>query len=133
MPLTRALRLLPGGDIIADALDPTLTELVDAGYADGKGVDGEEAIPKDPTVPRPMQPGSSLSALGGVPDSVQDGSAAGVRTAQDDISNPGNFVTKPLDEFGKLPFISSLPTSLTNSTLSKNNVNTTGPSRCCPA
>ena len=41
-------------------------------------------------------------------------------------SNPGNFVTKPLAEFGKLPFVSTLPTSLPTSTLAKNNVNTTG-------
>ena len=37
LPLTRPLRLIPGGDILANALDPTLTELVDAGYNDGKG------------------------------------------------------------------------------------------------
>ena len=36
LPLLRPLRLVPGGDIVADALDPTLTELVDAGYQDGE-------------------------------------------------------------------------------------------------
>ncbi len=61
-----------------------------------------------------------------MPGSVQDGLDAGVGTARQDLSNPGNFVTKPLAEFGKLPFVSTLPTSLTNSTLAKNNVNTTG-------
>ena len=30
LPLTRPLRLIPGGDILANALDPTLTELVNA-------------------------------------------------------------------------------------------------------
>ncbi len=56
--------MLPGGDILADALDPTLTELVDAGYADGKGTADNPAIPEDPTVTRPMQPGSSLRSSG---------------------------------------------------------------------
>ena len=46
LPLTRPLRLLPGGDILADAIDPTLTELVDAGYNDGKGTASDPAIPK---------------------------------------------------------------------------------------
>ncbi len=40
LPLTRPLRLIPGGDIVADAIDPTMTELVNAGYADGKGIPG---------------------------------------------------------------------------------------------
>ena len=120
LPLLRPLRLVPGGDIVADALEPTMTELVDAGYQDG------ESIPSDPRVPQPMTLFSSIGNLGGVPGSVQDGLAAGVGTAGQDLSNPGNFVTKPLDEFGKLPFVSTLPTSLPTSTLAKNNVNTTG-------
>ena len=108
LPLTRPLRLFPGGDILADALDPTLTALVDAGYADGKGTADNPAIPEDPTVTRPMQPGSSLTALGGVPSTLQDGATAGVSTAIEDFANPGNFITKPLGEAAKLPGISSL-------------------------
>ena len=124
LPLTRPLRLLPGGDILADALDPTLKELVDAGYADGKGLEDDPAIPANPAVTRPMQPGLIARGLGWCAG-FRAGRAGGrLDTAQDDLSNPGNFVTKPLDEFGKLPFISTLPTSLTNSTLAKNNVNT---------
>lgn len=87
LPLVRPLRLLPGGDVVADALEPTLTELVDAGYNDGKGTDANPAIPKDPTVVRPMKPGSSLTGLGGVSDSVTTGFDAGVTTARHDLSN----------------------------------------------
>jgi hypothetical protein len=124
LPLTRPLRLIPGGDILANALDPTLTELVNAGYADGKGIEGEEAIPVDPGVPRPMQPGSSLGALGDVPGSLQTGLGAGTTTAGQDLSNPTNFVTKPLGEVGKLPVLGSL--ALPNSTLTTNKLSTTG-------
>jgi hypothetical protein len=118
LPLTRALRLLPGGDILADALDPTLTELVNAGYEDG------QPIPDDPGVLRPMTPGSSLQNLGGVPGSVPIGLAKGGATAQDDLDDPTNLVTKPLGEVGKLPVLGSL--ALPNSTLTTNKLGTTG-------
>jgi hypothetical protein len=124
LPLTRPLRLLPGGDILADALDPTMTALVDAGYADGKGTVDNPAIPRDPTVPRPMQPGSSLGNLGAVPGTLQTGLDAGVKTAQDDLESPTNLVTKPLGEVGKLPVLGSL--ALPNSTLTTNKLSTTG-------
>ena len=101
LPLLRPVRSLPGGDILADALEPTLTELVNAGYGDGLGEKGNEAIPLDPRVPRPMQPGSSLGNLGDVPDTFQTGLDAGEKTAQDDLESPTNFVTKPLGEVGK--------------------------------
>jgi hypothetical protein len=118
LPLTRPLRLIPGGDILADALDPTLTELVNAGYQDG------QPIPDDPGQTRPMTPGSSIGNLGGVPGSVPVGLEKGAQTAKDDLSDPTKFVTKPLGEFGKLPGISSLP-SLTNSTSTTNRLSTT--------
>ncbi len=116
LPLTRGLRFIPGGDILADALDPTLTQLVDAGYADGKGTEDNPAIPEDPTVTRPMQPGSSLSALGGVPGTVQTGLQRGAATAQDDLENPTNLVSKPVDELGNLPVLGSLTNTLTPTT-----------------
>ncbi|WP_123029524.1 PE-PPE domain-containing protein [Mycolicibacterium stellerae] len=123
LPLTRPLRLLPGGDILANAIDPVMTDLVNAGYNDGLGVEDNPtigdhpAIPEDPTVLRPMKPFSSLSALeaGDLQDSAQEGLEDGVDTAQDDLSNPTNLITKPLAEAAKLPGISSL-TSLTSST-----------------
>ena len=41
LPLTRPLRLIPGGDILANAIDPLMTDLVNAGYNDGlKGTPG---------------------------------------------------------------------------------------------
>jgi PE-PPE domain len=136
LPLTRPLRLIPGGDIVADALDPTLTELVNAGYNDGKGIPGSEAIPVDPTKPRPMQPGSSLGNLGAVPGTLQTGLDASGKTAKDDLESPGTFVTKPLGEAGTLPVLRSLalpnstvlpkPTALPNSTLTTNKLSTTG-------
>ncbi|RDH77093.1 PE-PPE domain-containing protein [Mycolicibacterium moriokaense] len=130
LPLTRPLRLLPGGDIIANAVDPLMTDLVDAGYADGKGTADNPAIPEDPTVTRPMKPFSSLSALsaGGLQVDVQEGLQAGQDTATADIANPTNFITKPLGEAAKLPGISTLTnavasTSSTNSTLKTTQTN----------
>src|SRR4029078_6726480 len=96
----------------ACAIDPTMTELVNAGYNDGKGVENDPglgdapAIPEDPTVTRPMQPGSSIGALGDVPGTVPIGVSKGVDTAQDDLSDPTNLVAKPLHERGNLPLIS---------------------------
>ena len=114
LPVLRPLRLFPGGDILADALEPTMTELVDAGY------EGGEPIPTDPRVPRPMRPFSSFENLDGVPGSVQDGLDDGAETAQDDFADPSKIVTKPIEEFRKLPLISSLP----NSTVSTTNLTT---------
>ena len=91
-----------------------MTELVDAGY------EGGEPIPTDPRVPRPMRPFSSFENLDGVPGSVQDGSDDGAETAQDDFADPSKIVTKPIEEFRKLPLISSLP----NSTVSTTNLTT---------
>ena len=123
-PLLRPLQLLPGGDILADTLGPAVTEIVDAGYKDN------QPIPKDPTVPRPMgllPTSETATMLNRLPGAIQKGLQDGADTAQEDFANPGNFVTKPLSELGKLPVISSLPTSLTNST-----VNTTGGKRVLP-
>jgi PE-PPE domain len=124
LPLLRPVRLLPGGDILADALEPTLTELVNAGYNDGLGEEGNEAIPVDPRVPRPMQPGSSLGNLSDAPGTLQTGLDAGVKTAQDDVESPTNLVTKPRGEVGKLPVLGSL--ALPNSPLTTNKLSTTG-------
>lgn len=124
LPLTRPLRLLPGGDILADTIDPTMTQLVNAGYSDTKGFQGDEAIPQDPTVTRPMKPGSSLSALdaGALQESVQEGASDGAQTAIRDVSEPTKFVSKPLKEAGKLPIISSLsPSTQTKSTVARSN------------
>jgi PE-PPE domain len=117
LPLTRPLRLLPGGDILANAVDPTFTKLVDAGFNDGKGLEGNPAIPENPAITRPMKPFSSLSALdpGDLGNSVQEGAAAGAQTAIEDIANPANFITKPLGEAAKLPGISTLTNAVASS------------------
>lgn len=107
LPLTRPLRLLPGGDIVADAIDPTVTQLVNAGYNDGKGLPDRPAIPKDPTVTRPMQPGSSFTALSGVQVSTLDGRDAGTPTAVESGRKTGNLATNTLDEADNLPVIPS--------------------------
>jgi PE-PPE domain-containing protein len=120
LPLTRPLRLIPGGDILANAIDPIMTDLVNAGYNDGLGQEGNPAIPENPTVPRPWQPFSSLSALTAVDlqEDAQDGATGGVMTAVDDFTNPTNFITKPLGEAAKLPGLSTL----TNSSVSANSL-----------
>ncbi|GFG52537.1 PE-PPE domain-containing protein [Mycolicibacterium agri] len=113
LPVVRPLRLIPGGDILADTLEPALTEIVNAGYKDNT------PIPDDPTVERPMGLGisESTTALNNLPGAVRTGLRDGAQTAAEDVANPSNFVTKPLDEFRKLPLISTLP----NSTVSNNN------------
>jgi PE-PPE domain len=55
LPLLKPLRLLPGGGILADALEPALTVLVDWGYQDNN------PIPDDPTTTRPVGLLPSLS------------------------------------------------------------------------
>ena len=122
-PILRPLRLIPGGDIIADTLKPAVTEIVNAGYKDN------QPIPEDPTVPRPMGLGipETTTMLNNLPGAIQQGLGDGAATAQEDFGNPGNFITKPIGEAGKLPFISSLPSTLTNST-----VNTANSSKMLP-
>lgn len=120
LPLLRPLRLIPGGDILADTLEPALTEIVNAGYQDN------QPIPTNPTVTQPMgllPVSETVTMLSNLPGDIQTGLQNGAATAQDDFSSPANFVTKPLAEAGKLPGISSLPISpLTTSTLTSSTV-----------
>jgi hypothetical protein len=113
-----------------------MTQLVNAGYNDGKGLPGDPAIPANPAITRPMQPGSSLTGLGGVPASIPAGLEQGVGTATQDITNPTNFITKPLGEVGSLPGISSLsglaPSTLTNSSVSSSTLNASDPNKFLP-
>lgn len=120
LPLTRVLRLIPGGDIVADTVDPVLTDLVNAGYNDGLGIEGNEAIPVNPAIPRPWKPFSSLSALDAddLGDSVEEGLEKGTDTAKADFADPSKFITKPIGEIAKLPVISTL----TNSSVSQTNL-----------
>jgi hypothetical protein len=111
LPLVRPLLLLPGGKIIADTVEPTLTVLVNAGYKDG------EPIPVDPTVPRPMEPGSSVSniitASNSLPGALHQGVHGGTAAAQTDLASPTNLVTGPISEITKTasPVTNSVPKS----------------------
>jgi hypothetical protein len=99
LPLVRPLLLLPGGEIVADVVEPILTVLVNAGYQDG------QPIPLDPTVQRPMQLGSSLSniitASNTLPGALQQGVQDGTAAAQTDLASPGKLVTGPISEITK--------------------------------
>jgi len=119
LSLTRPLRLIPGGDILADALDPTLTELVNAGYQDG------EPIPADPRVPRPMTPVLiSLGNLDAVPGTLADLFGCRRKDGARRCVESGDLRDQPLGEVGKLPVLGSL--ALPNSTLTTNKLSTTG-------
>jgi hypothetical protein len=48
LPLVRPLRMLPGGNVAADVVEPVLTTLVNAGYQDNS------PIPHDPGVTQPV-------------------------------------------------------------------------------
>jgi hypothetical protein len=136
LPLVRPLRLLPGGDIVANALQPALTDLVDWGYHDNK------PIPDDPGITQPvglLPPiGQTTATLGSLPTAIQTGAQDGAASAAADIASPTNFVTKPVAEAkatagivtGILP-ISSLPSSSANvanaSTLASGSSKTVAP------
>ncbi|WP_231992556.1 PE-PPE domain-containing protein [Mycobacterium sp. 1164985.4] len=133
LPLTRPLRLLPGGDIVADAIDPTVTQLVNAGYNDGKGLPDHPAIPKDPTVTRPMQPGSSLTALSGVQVSTLDGRDEGTPTTVESGRKTGNLATNTLDEADQLLVVASQSRSTpTSPSVSGSTVQRSGPNKFSP-
>jgi hypothetical protein len=63
----------------------------------------------------------TTTMLNRLPGAIQEGLDDGAETAQEDLANPGNFITKPIGEAGKLPFVSSLPSTLNNSTISTAN------------
>src|SRR5262249_40846247 len=99
LPLTRPLNLLPGGDIVASAVDPAATDLVDWGYQDNK------PIPDDPGVTRPMKllptPAQTAATLAHLPTAVVTGVHDAPATAVADISSPTNLITKPITEARK--------------------------------
>lgn len=118
LPLLRPLLLLPGGQILADAIAPTLTVLVNAGYQDN------QPIPDDPGVTRPaglLPPTTqTVAAIQQLPGAVQQGVQDGTAAAQTDLASPANLVTGPISEFTSTAGIltSSSPISLasTNAT-----------------
>jgi hypothetical protein len=111
LPLVRPLLLVPGGNIVADAVEPALTDIVDAGYQDN------QPIPTDPTKTRPVgllpPTGDMTTTLGALPGDVQAGVTTAAGTAQEDLSSPTTLVTGPLNEAGSTAKIvtGNLPTS----------------------
>jgi hypothetical protein len=91
LPLVRPLRMVPGGNVVADAVEPTLTVLVNWGYQ------GNSPIPTDPGVTRPvglLPPASQTTgAANQLPGAVQQG----VQAAGKDLSSPSTLVTNPLN------------------------------------
>jgi hypothetical protein len=89
LPLVKPLLLIPGGEIVADAVEPTLTVLVNWGYQDN------QPIPDDPGVTRPvglLPPTSqTVAAVNQLPGAVQQG----VQAAQTDLSSPTSALTDP--------------------------------------
>jgi hypothetical protein len=69
LPLVKPLLLIPGGEMVADAVEPTLTVLVNWGYQDN------QSIPDDPGVTRPvglLPPASqSVDAVQQLPGALQ--------------------------------------------------------------
>ena len=76
LPLLRPLRMIPGGNIIADPIEPALEVMVDAGYKDNS------PIPQDPGQTRPVGLFPSVSetqtALGRLPGAAQEGAQTAV-------------------------------------------------------
>lgn len=74
LPLLRPLRMIPGGNIIADPIEPVLKVMVDAGYKDNS------PIPQDPGQTRPVglvpSAAETQTALGKLPGAVQEGAQA---------------------------------------------------------
>ena len=91
LPLVKPLLLIPGGEIVADLVEPILTVLVNAGYKDN------QPIPQDPRVPRPMglfpSASETTEALDALPGAVKDG----VNSLQGNLSSTNN-VTNTLEQ-----------------------------------
>jgi hypothetical protein len=109
LPLVQPLRSIPGGDILADALEPTLTKLVEAGYQDG------ESIPEDPSKPRPMNLFPSAPQKTGLLRELPGSTTQGIQAAEKDLSSPSGSQT-PLSASSTDDKPSSLQPKLPKST-----------------
>jgi hypothetical protein len=89
LPLVRPLRSIPGGDVVADAVEPTLTVLVNWGYKDN------QPIPTNPGETRPMglfpSAEENNTAIAALPGAL----GMGVQAAQHDLSSPSTLLTTP--------------------------------------
>ena len=80
LPLVKPLLFIPGGEIVADLVEPTLEVLVKAGYKDN------QPIPQDPRVVRRatlFPAAETAKALQPLPGAVRQG----VENVQDDLSS----------------------------------------------
>ena len=85
LPLVKPLLFIPGGEIVADLVEPTLEVLVKAGYKDN------QPIPQDPRIVRRatlFPVAETAKALQQLPGAVRQG----VENVQDDLSS-GSLVT----------------------------------------
>ena len=91
LPLVRPLRMIPGGNVVADAVEPVATVLVDAGYQDNK------PIPDDPGVLRPVGvlPPASNNAV--VAQQLPSSAQSGTNAAQHDLRSPTTIAANPLN------------------------------------
>jgi PE-PPE domain len=109
LPLVKPLLLVPGGEIVADLVEPALTVLVNAGYKDN------QPIPMNPRDARPMNlmsTSETATALQQLPDAIQEG----VQAARDDLTSTANSSTNTLarGRNSQRPSIASQPTPLTS-------------------
>ena len=90
LPLVRPLRMIPGGNILADAIEPAATVLVNAGYQDNT------PIPTDPGVPRPagLLPLATNNAV--VAQHLPGAARQGLTAAPRDLPSPAAVVSSPL-------------------------------------
>jgi hypothetical protein len=80
LPLVEPLRMLPGGNVVADALEPALTVLVDWGYQDNN------PVPQNPGVTRPVGVPPSTSEDSTMAQQLPVAVAQGLQAAQQDLS-----------------------------------------------
>jgi hypothetical protein len=117
LPLFRPVRMFPGGDVLADALEPTFTRLVNAGYQDGN------PIPRDPGVTRPM---------GLLPPSPQTTAATTSAAPQTTVSSARSVVTGPSTSAAASSPVTTSPSSSNSTTASTNTVDMTTGNKVSP-
>jgi hypothetical protein len=100
LPLVRPLRMVPGGDVVADAVEPAATVLVNSGYQDNK------PIPDDPGVQRPAgllpPPSNTATVVHQLPAAVRQG-ATKARGDLTSSTTTGNKVTPTTKAIGGAP------------------------------
>ncbi|HUO39510.1 MAG TPA: PE-PPE domain-containing protein [Mycobacterium sp.] len=96
LPLVRPLRMLPGGNVVADAVEPVLTLLVNWGYQDNS------PIPQDPGVTRPVGLLPSVSQDRALAKQLPGAVTQGVHAAQADLSARKSVMTSPLSGRNKV-------------------------------